>query len=184
MIYSGSGDLPKHIYCFVDSKFIRTDGKGFEPCVWFAIRSWPGRTWGCHIMLECGAIYRDVPPHAISFKPDPTEKEMLWSLYDAQRWNCYGTQFSTIEYTFLQGLSLETRENRGKYLFTAVPLNDGYTEAPEQAKEFVFCRLLNYRLAILPTNMVLFADKSFCTSNKRPVWPSDLKLANHKWSVE
>lgn len=182
MIYSGSGDLPKHIYCFVDSKFIRTNSKDFfldyEPCVWFGIRSWPGRAWGCHIMLECGAIYRDVPPHAISFSSNPHTDN--WCLKNAQRWNCYGTQFSTIEYTFLQGLSLYTREQKGKYLFTAVPLNDGYTEAPEQAKEFVFCHLANDRLAILPTNMILFEDRSF----GKPEWPSNLKLATQKWSAE
>lgn len=176
MIYSGSGDLPKHIYCFVDSKLIRINGKGFEPCVWFAVRSWPGRAWGCHIMLECGALYRDVPPHALAFTPKPD----FWPLRDAQRWNCYGTQFSTIEYTFLQGLALHTRESVGSYLFTAIPLNDGYTDEPAQAKEFVFCRLDNGRLAILPTNMVLFRDASFGEAK----WPSDLKPSTFKWSVE
>lgn len=176
MIYSGSGDLPKHIYCFVDSAHIREKGKGFEPCVWFAIRSWPGRAWGCHIMLECGAVYRDVPPHALSFTYNPE----LWTLGEAQRWNCYGTQFSTIEYTFLQGLALRTRESAGTYLFTAIPLNDGYTEEPAQAKEFVFCRLENGRLAILPTNMVLFNDASFGEA----AWPSDLKPSTRIWSVE
>jgi len=176
MTYSGSGNLPKHIYCFVDSSYIREKGKGFEPCVWFAIRSWPGRAWGCHIMLECGAVYRDVPPHALGFNECPD----VWNILDAQRWNCYGTQFSTIEYTFLQGLTIRTRALTGSYLFTAVPLNDGYTEEPEQAKEFVFCHLLNGRLAILPTNMVLFEDKSFGKTE----WPSNLKPATHKWSVE
>jgi len=181
-MYSGSGDLPKHIYCFVDSSFIRTKGKGFEPCVWFAIRSWPGRAWGCHIMLECGAIYRDVPPHALAFRQQPADP---WLLDDAQRWNCYGTQFSTIEYTFLQGLNLRTRQIRnekeelGQYLFTAVPLNDGYTEEPAQAKEFVFCQLFNYRLTILPTNMVLFKDASFGKAE----WPENLQPASDKWKV-
>lgn len=177
MIYSGSGDLPKHIYCWVDRAFIRQGASGFEPCVWFAIHSAPGRAWGCHVMLECGAIYRGLPPNALAFRQNPEP----WTLEAAQLWDCYGDQFSTIEYTFLSGLSVVTKRGEGRYLFTSVPLNDGYTNAPTQAKEFMFCELSIGRLSILPTNKLLFKDKSFCTDS---AWPSDLKLSDTVWRVE
>jgi hypothetical protein len=176
-MYSGSGDLPKHIYCYVNSAIIREKGEGYEPCVWFAIHSHPGRMWGCHIMLECGAVYRNVPPHHLAFSPNPD----AWTQHDAQIWNCYGSQFSTIEYTFLSGMKVQTKSRgSGNYLFTAIPLNDGFSAAPEQSKEFMFCEMESRRLAILPTNMLLFEDKSFGEVE----WPTDLKTLSHIWSVE
>jgi len=178
MIYAGSGDLPKHLYCWVDRSFIKKDGKGFEPCVWFAIQSAPARAWGCHVLLECGAVYRGLPPHALAFSSSPAH----WTLQDAQVWDCYGVQFSTLEYSFLSGLPIETLKGRhsGRYLFTAVPLNDGYTNSPSQAKEFMFCELDNGRVVILPTNMLIFKDKSFCENE----WPTDLKVSDTVWRSE
>lgn len=177
MIYSGSGNIPRHIYCYVDSSFVRKQTRGFEPCVWFGLQSYPGRAWGCHVMLECGAVYRGLPPHALSFSDKPKE----WTIKQSQVWNCYGTKFSVVEYDFLSGLKVQTNKNeQGKYLFTAVPLFDGYTSEPTQSKEFMFCQLDNDRLCVLPTNMLLFEDKSFTVNS----WPTDLKLSNNIWSVE
>jgi hypothetical protein len=179
VIHSSSGDLPKHIYCSVNSDFVRKNKSGLEPCVWFGLHSHPGRAWGCHIMLECGAVYRNIPPHALAFSNNPEP----WALKNAQVWNCYGHDFSTVEYTFLRGLQIHTKHHgAGHYLFTAIPINDGYTEDPAQEKEFMFCALDNGRLIILPTNMLLFEDKSF--TDNPPTWPSDLQTAETKWSCE
>lgn len=178
MIYSGSGDIPRHLYCWVDSSFVRKDAVGYEPCVWFGLHSFPGRAWGCHVMLECGAVYRGLPPHALAFRPDPAEP---WDIDNAEVWDCYGTQFSTIEYAFLTGLRVGTRKHGdGRYLFTAIPLGDGYSAEPTQSKEFMFCHLDNGRLAILPTNMVLFDDPSFT----EPDWPDDMRLTDQVWRAE
>jgi hypothetical protein len=177
MIYSGSGNLHRHIYCYVDSSFIRRQGTGFEPCVWFGLHSHPGRAWGCHVMLECGAVYRGLPPHALAFSDSPAS----WTLEQAQMWDCYGSQFSVIEYDFLSGLRVETnKSDRGRYLFTVVPIADGYTAEPSQGKEFMFCQLDNDRLCVLPTNHILFLDKSFTTL----AWPKDLKASDSIWRVE
>lgn len=178
MIHSGSGDIPRHLYCWVDSSHVRKNAVGYEPCVWFGLHSFPGRAWGCHVMLECGAVYRGLPPHALAFRPDPEEP---WRIDCAEVWDCYGTQFSTIEYSFLAGLRVATRTHGGgRYLFTAIPLGDGYTAEPSQSKEFKFCQLDNGRLAILPTNMVLFDDPSFT----RPAWPDDMRLTDKVWRAE
>jgi hypothetical protein len=177
MIYSGSGNIPRHLYCYVDRSFVRTGGIGFEPCVWFGLHSYPGRAWGCHVMLECGAVYRGVPPHAIAFSETPGP----WSLALAQRWDCYGEQFSVLEYDFLAGLGVETNKGWiGKYLFTVVPLFDAYTAEPSQSKEFMFCQMNNGRLCILPTNHLLFQDLSFT----RRQWPIDIRLNDSVWSSE
>ncbi|NBO70784.1 MAG: hypothetical protein EBU66_10275 [Bacteroidetes bacterium] len=181
MLYTGSGNIPHHIYCWVDSSFVRKYAPKytFEPCIWFGLHSKPGHSWGCHIMLECGAVYRGVPPHALAFDvaPDP-----MWSLLDSQIWDCYGDQFSVVRYDYLNGQRAEIRSNGlfGRYLFTAIPMNDGFTMEPTQSKEFMFIELDNGRLCIMPTNELRFHDKSFTEGD----WPTNIKLNTTSWRVE
>ena len=180
MTYSQAGQLPHHQYCLVDASFI-SSRTGFIPCVWFGLVSIPGRMWGCTIMLECGAVYRAVPPHALAFQENP---ELDWRVDHAQRWDCYGREFSTIEYTYLRGVGVIAKncdgESFGEYLFTAAPIDDGFSRYPEQAKEFCFIKLNNGRLTIQPTDKVLFCDDSFAT----PEWPTDLKTTTEIYSCE
>jgi len=134
--------------------------------------------WGCTIMLECGAVYRAVPPHALAFYENP---EPDWAPQQAQRWDCYGREFSTIEYTYLRGMgAIANGEFMGEYLFTAAPIDDGFSRYPEQAKEFCFIKLNNGRLTIQPTDKVLFTDASFVT----PEWPTDFKTTTEIYSCE
>jgi hypothetical protein len=130
-------------------------------------------------MLECGAVYRGVPPHALSFGANPEQK---WSLHDTQIWDCYGDQFSVVTYNYLHSQRAETRINNlfGRYLFTVIPMYDGYTQDPSQSKEFMFIQLDNGRLTILPTNEVRFHDKSYTEGD----WPKNIKLNNSVWRVE
>lgn len=180
MTYSQSGQIPHHQYCLVDASFI-SSRTGFVPCVWFGLVSIPGRMWGCTIMLECGAVYRTVPPHALAFEENPIP---IWQPDNAQRWDCYGREFSTIEYTYLRGMEVIAKncdgEFRGEYLFTAAPIDDGFSRHPEQAKEFCFIKLNNGRITIQPTDKVLFIDPSFVT----PEWPTDLKTTTETYSCE
>jgi hypothetical protein len=132
-------------------------------------------------MLECGAVYRAVPPHALAFDPQP---ELDWRPDHAQRWDCYGREFSTIEYTYLRGIGVDVKAGainyQGEYLFTAAPIDDGFSRYPEQAKEFCFIKLNNGRITIQPTDKVLFIDPSFVT----PEWPTDLKTTTETYSCE
>jgi hypothetical protein len=180
-VFSGSGSLPAHQYVFVDSSFVRRERTGFEPCAWFGLHSKPGRAWGCHVMLECGAFYRDLPPHALAFRADPAP----WSLEEAQRWDCYGASFGLHAYPYLSGLSCLARAGKGetqaRYLFTAVPIGDAFSEHPEQAKEFLFLATAGGRLTIQPTDKVLFLDASFTTGAE---WPQDLKAQTEVYSAE
>lgn len=170
--------LPIHKYVWVESRFIRTNGKGFEPAVWFGLVSQYGRTWGLNVLLECGAIYRSLPPHAISFNADP---KLVWYITDAQMWDCYADKFQLHEYAYLREMRVKTKNQKGTYLFTAAFTDDGFTRAPEQQKEFSFIELDNGRLTIQPTNRTLFEDRSF-TVNTDP--PTDIVTQTEVWSCE
>lgn len=180
------GDIPKHQYVWVDSRFTHKEAIGFIPAVWFALNSVVGRTWGIHVMLESGAFFRNLPPHAIAFSDSPQEPN--WTANDAQRWDCYSQNWSAIEYRYLSGLRCKVRINSdrvlaGSYLFSTCPLDDGFTAYPEQAKEFMFIQLDCDRLTIQPTNHVVFQENSF-TDNPNMDFPMGLKVSKQIYSVE
>ena len=56
----------------------------------------------------------------------------------------------------------------GEYLFSATHIDDGWSNTPEQDKEFFFIKLDNGRLTIQPTNRIAFIDKSFIESSNIP----------------
>ena len=175
-----SQNLPHHLYVWVDSALLRKNRAGFEPAVWFALRSEPNRAWGCHVMLECGAVYRNVPPHAIAFSENP---QAAWPLKRAQVWDCYGRDFSVIKYDYLADLRAryDNSEDKAQYLFTACPYNDGFSAAPEQSKEFMVLRTEGDRLLIRPTNMLLFEERSFTGDTG---WPKDIRTSTIVWDCE
>ena len=176
------GSIPKHQYIWVDSNFTHKNPTGFARAVWFGLVSFPGRTWGLNVMFESGAVYRSLPPHAVSFSENP--KQRIWKADDAQLWDCYGYDWTAVEYTYLKGLkcSCKIKDNfvDGTYLFTVAPIGDGFSNAPEQSKEFKFIELDNGRLTIQPTNKVLFQDNSFTDKNIS----AGLKLQTEYYSCE
>ena len=176
------GSIPKHQYIWVDSSFTHEEPIGFVKAIWFGLVSFPNRTWGLNIMFENGAVYRSVPPHAISFSENPKQKK--WSANDAQMWDCYGYNWSALEYTYLRGLACTCKIKKnifeGEYLFTVAPIEDGFSNHPSQSKEFKFIKLNNERLTIQPTNKVLFQDFSFTDNNNS----FKLKLQENYYSCE
>jgi hypothetical protein len=176
-----SQSLPNHLYVWVDSTFVRAEGKGFEPAVWFAVRSEPNRAWGCHVVLECGAVYRNLPPHSLAFSEKPTYEH--WKLKDAQVWDCYGREFDMVRYTYLADLQAryDNSDAKAKYLFTACPHSDGFSMAPEQSKEFMFMQTAGDRLLIRPTNMLLFEERSFTQDTG---WPTNIQTSTNIWECE
>lgn len=133
-------------------------------------------------------VHRNLPPHALAFCPDPV---LVWTAQDAQRWDCYGERFTTIEYDYLHGLQvkakcnggIEQKEIVGEYLFTAAPLGDGFSLTPEQSKEFTFVKLDNGRLTVQPTNFTIYEEKSF-TANPEMAVPMGLKRQTTIWQCE
>jgi hypothetical protein len=131
-------------------------------------------------MLECGAVYRNVPPHALAFSACPSP---VWTLPKAQVWDCYGTEFDVIRYDYLADLEAryDGGDDRATYLFTACPTGDGFSAAPEQSKEFMFMRTEGDRLLIRPTNMLLFEERSFTEDTG---WPTDIMTSTQVWNCE
>ena len=175
------GPLPAHQYVYVDPTFVGLSGP-FLPAVWFGLVSYPGRAWGCTVLLESGAVYRNLPPHALAF--DRVAEP--WGLEQAQTWDCYGFGWTALVYPYLDGLSARVRcgggECEGDYLFTVAPVGDAYSAAPEQAKEFTFLRTHGARLTIQPTNQVLFREASFPTPDAE--WPKGLHRQTAIYQVE
>jgi hypothetical protein len=175
------GSIPKHQYVWVDSQFTHKKPTGFVPAVWFGLTSFPGRAWGFNVMFENGAVYRNIPPHAIGFSENPERK---WEINQSQLWDCYGYNWSATEYTYLKGLKCLCRVKDGhyygEYLFTVSPIEDGFSNEPSQSKEFKFIQLDNGRITIQPTNKVLFIDKSF---TGREIF-EELKLQTETYSCE
>jgi len=179
-----TGQLPRHLYVWVDTNFTHKEPVGFIPAVWFGLVSYPGRLWGCTVMLESGCVYRNLPPHALAFDQDPDAG--LWTPQDAATWDCYGINWTANEYDYLRELECKVRangqEHLGQYLFSAAPVGDAFSAYPEQAKEFAFVRLDNDRLTIQPTNHIVFREKSF-TDNKLE-FPSGIIRQTQIWTTE
>jgi hypothetical protein len=114
--------------------------------------------------------------------PQPAE---FWTIYDAQRWDCYGWKWSANAYPYLDSQRVIARlsdgnQCNGDYLFSVAPADDGFSAEPSQNKEFTFIALDNGRLTIQPTDYVLFADTSFTT----PEWPTGIRRQRDIHSCE
>jgi len=124
--------------------------------------------WGCTVLLESGAVYRNLPPHALAFSMHPDEE---WTAQDAQYWDCYSADFTVVEYPYLAGLRCLAKTGKtglpshpGRYLFSVAPVGDGFSAQPEQAKEFHVLQLDGGQLTIQPTDRVVYQERSFTTS--------------------
>jgi hypothetical protein len=175
------GALPTHRYIWVDSKYTHQNPVGPVEAMWVGLTSIPARTWGINVILrEGGALYRNIPPNAVRFKE---EAKKNWRIEESQLWNCYSYNFTILENPILRGLSVTAKVNqnilKGTYLFSATHLNDGWSDSPEQDKEFIFIQLTNGRLTIQPTNRVAFIDHSYIL----PTLPK-LKLQDTIYSCE
>ena len=179
-LHTHAGPLPTHQYVWLDADAI---GK-HEPlrAVWFGLTSFPGRAFGCHVLLECGAVYRSVPLHRLSSIKDAPP----WAPAQAQTWDAYGYQFSLLEYPYLSSMNARARlqdgsEESGMYLFTLAPVGDAFSAAPSQSKEFYFLQLESGRFTAQPTNHVLIEDRSFTTALE---WPKFLRRQEGWHSAE
>ena len=187
MIFSKIAPLPRHLYCWVDSRFTHQKPVGFVEAMWVGLTSIPTRTWGISVLLrDGGMLYRNLPPHAIHFQHEQQKKlkPVTWTIHQAQLWDCYSYHFTLLRNDHLC-LSLRAKVGddvlSGEYLFSAAHLLDGYSDSPDQDKEFIFSKLDNGRLAILPTNRVVFRDSSFIL----PTYPLPrLKLSETIYSCE
>ena len=183
------GALVTHRYVWADTAYTHREVQSprYQPAVWFGLVSMPGRMWGCTVMLESGAVYRALPPMAITFSPAPVDDDD-WDMWPkrSQEWDCYGTGFAVVEYPYLTGLrclaKADTIVRPGEHLFSVAPVGDGFSAVPEQAKEFHFIELDNHRLTIQPTNRLVYEETSFTA--KPMAFPSGLQRQTDVYSCE
>jgi hypothetical protein len=150
--------------------------------MWVGLTSIPSRAWGINVILrEGGALYRNIPPNAVRFQENSIEN---WRIEESQLWDCYSYNFTILQNPILRGMpvSVKVKENilLGTYLFSTAHLNDGWSDSPDQDKEFIFIELDNGRLTIQPTNKVAFIDKSYTLPTTLP----KLKLQETIYSCE
>ena len=165
MNYTKIGALQTHRYIWVDSQYTHEEPVGLVEAMWVGLTSIPGRAWGINVILRNGgALYRNLPPNGVSFTVDPGQE---WEINHAQLWDCYSYHFSVLQNPIMRGMQMSVRVEdkvlHGEYLFSTAHLHDGWSDAPEQDKEFIFVKLNNGRLTIQPTNRVRFIDHSFVT---------------------
>ena len=182
MNYTKIGALPTHRYIWVDSKYTHEKPIGPVEAMWIGLTSIPSRTWGINVILrEGGALYRNIPPNAVRFKEEALEN---WRIEESQLWNCYSYNFSILQNPILTGLQVTAKVGpnilKGTYLFSTTHLFDGWSDSPEQDKEFIFIELTNGRLTIQPTNRVAFQDNSYILPTCMP----KLRLQDTIYSCE
>lgn len=180
MSYTKIGALPTHRYIWVDSTFTHEEPCGLVEAMWVGLTAIPGRAWGINVILrDGGALYRNIPPHAVAFRDSVDD----WEIGEAQLWDCYSYDFAVLQNPILRGLEVSVYVAGmvllGEYLFSTTHLHDGWSDAPEQDKEFIFVALNNGRLTIQPTNRVRFIDQSYTTDTL-----PKLKLQTETYSCE
>ena len=184
-MYDLIGQLPHHQYCFVDTSFThRAPEVSSIPAIWFGLVSYPGRAWGCNLLLESGAVYRNLPLHSLAHKREGLDQP--WEAREAQHWDCYGSGFTTLAYDTLRGLECLAKTadttTRGEYICTIAPVGDAYSAVPSQSKELVLVALNNGRYTLQPTDRVVFRDLSFTVGDGG--FPRGLRRQDETYSAE
>lgn len=167
-------DLPYHLYVQTDPGVIATQG---QRGAMFALQPNLGGIFGAHVLLECGAVYRNIPLNSLRLDGFP-DVPTAHGPADAQVWDCYASEYRAIEYNYLRGLATRVKvpsgQVVGRYLFTLIPQNDPFSRHLDQAKEFVFSHCIaSGRLYVRPTDKLLFVDPSLPTHPTG--WPTHLK---------
>jgi hypothetical protein len=175
-------DLPHHLYVTIDAGVISKKESGSQKGVLFSLQPNLGGIFGGHLLLECGAVYRNIPLNSITVDINQEtkyiEETINWSPQHLQTWDCYSENYAVIEYNYLRGLCTKAKGPNGEilygiYKFTLIPKGDGFSRHLDQAKELVFCHHnTSGRIFIRTTDKILFEEKSFTT---KVDWPTHLK---------
>lgn len=173
-------DLPFHVYGYLHRTFLSAGQcDGWEPCVWFGLTCPRNRSVGLSVLLACGAVYRELPPQAFAFREDAP----VWTLQQAQAWDCFGGSAQTIEYRYLREFPVKViaSDLTGTYLWTVEFGEDGFSRDPGQAKCLHVIALDNGRLTLQPNDRLLWFDASFTAPGPPPTW---LRRQTQVWGVE
>lgn len=179
--------LPRHRYVYVVPSFVLRDPlrTALVPAVWFAVSVTAGRSLGCHVLLENGAVVVDLPLHSLRSEFDEWEPLDLKELVS---WDCFGWSAETWEPEYLSGLGCDILSanhkemiEKGTIWFCLDHIKDGYSLAPEQHKIlFIVERERDGAFMLLPQDRVLVEDLSFTHIDGIP----PIKRQSTIWSAE
>lgn len=171
-------NLPRHLYGVV-SKAMLSQGRvtGWEPAVLFAITVPANRAIGLTVLLENGAQYRELPPHAWAFREDAAS----WQIEQAQAWDCFGGSAQVIEYAYLRELPVRHGALTGSYLATLEFGDNGFSRYPGQSKSLHLIELDNGRLTLQPNDRLRWHESSFTKPDGDVSW---LRRQTEVWGVE
>lgn len=179
-------DLPRHRYVHVIESAVHRGGAKDKtiPCVWWGLSATPGRMFGCHILLESGAMVVDLPLHCLRHKADATHR---WTREQAQRWDAYGWSVEAHEPAYLTGLVCRVLSDDHQHVtdvgdlwFLLDHVSDGYSLEPAQHKHHWVVALDDGTFTCVPQDQVLVAEKSFTTTGGIP----PIKRQTRVWSCE
>ena len=179
--------LPRHRYVYVVPSFVLRDPlrTALVPAVWIGVSVTAGRSLGCHVLLENGAVVVDLPLHAlrgamVEWAPLP--------LSELVSWDCYGWSAEAWEPAYLSGLACTILTHDHKWMvdagtmwFAIDHIQDGYSLAPEQHKHlWIVERGRDHALMLLPQDRVLVEELSFTVIDGIP----PIKRQSVIWSAE
>lgn len=182
--------LPTHQYVGIVPPFVlhggASEAQGLLPAVWIGVSVTPGRSLGCHVLLENGALVVDLPLHALRASAKPSYQYV--ELSDVVAWDCYGWDAECWQPSYLHGLdcailSADHREavDRGSLWFAIDHLSDGFALEPGQHKHlWVVERHRDDALMLLPQDRLLIEEKSFTAIDGIP----PVRRQSTVWSAE
>lgn len=179
-------DLPRHRYIHVLESAVLRDGSPDKtvPCVWWGMSATPGRTFGCHVLLENGAVVVDLPLHVLRHEADACQP---WGSTDAQRWDAYGREVEAHEPAYLSGLACHvlTADHAGisasgELWFYLDHVSDGFSLEPAQHKHHWVVAVNGGCFTCVPQDMMLVAESSFTAIDGIP----PIKRQSEVWTCE
>ena len=154
---SKHSNLPYHFYVNVDNKFLGPNmPNGVTPAIWHAVYGRPYQLLLCHVMLESGAHWSGLPLHAISTTEDFSvdHKELM-------PWKTMGEDMDVVQFSYLEGLQVNTRVGPGRHTGIIVDWKDGYSRYQQEHKPLNLVHLDSGQFALQPNNYCTFKDEHF-----------------------
>lgn len=179
--------LTPHKYVYVVPSFVLRDPQrqALVPAVWYGVSVTPGRSLGCHVLLENGAMVVDLPLHALR------AQWVEWSplaLSEVVAWDSFGWDAELFTPPYLTGLDAaildadhQVTGDRGTLWCAIDHLTDGFALEPAQHKHlWVVERHRDHALLLLPQDRLVVEEASFTVIDGVP----EIRRQTTIWSAE
>ena len=172
------GDIPP-FECVVRREFLRAhkDGHGeYENGIAIGAVVRKDAALCFTVLLESGALWYELPIHAVALKEGPTI-----ALPTAQMWDCLSDNWTAHCYDHLRHLNVSVKLNgnddldpmMGDYMFTIDFMDSFYADHPGEHKTLNIIGMPTGAIVAYPNNRCVFADKTFTKPLPRNYLRSD-----------